>query len=71
MKPNDYTIVIHDVFGKQITINDLRTEFKTKEVTSNYISEYQKRFPQYSFLVKLEFPEIKRKSVFRILKNYK
>lgn len=70
-RPNDYSIVIHDVFGKEITMNDLRTEFKTKEVTSSYISEYQNRFPQYNFSIKLEFPEIKRKSMFRILKTHK
>lgn len=71
VKPDGYSIVIYDVFGKQVRINDLRTEFKTKKVTESHISEYRKRFPHYSFSIKSGLVEIKRKSMFRILTAYK
>ncbi len=72
VKPKECTIVIYDVFGKQVKINELRTNFKTKEVAKSFISEYQKRFPHYDFSMAVETPEIKKNTVLRIFKkNYK
>ena len=69
VKPNQYTILIYDVFGKQIKINEIRTSFSTYRVTNSYISEYQNRFPHYNFSIAEEMPEIKRKEIFRIFKK--
>jgi len=44
VKPNQYTILIYDVFGNQIKIDGIRTSFSTYRVTNSYISEYQNRF---------------------------
>ena len=44
VKLSHYTIIVHDIFGKQSKINGIRTSFRTLEVTQSYISEYQKRF---------------------------
>ena len=68
-KPNQYTIIIYDVFGEQIKSDTIRTNFKTYQVAQSYISEYQKRMPYYDFSMATEIPEIKKSSVFRILKK--
>ena len=62
VKPNQYTISIYDVFGKQIKIDEIRTSFSTYKVTNSYILEYQNRFPHYNFSMTEEMPEIKRKN---------
>ena len=69
VKPNQYTISIYDVFGKEITINEIRTSFNTYKVTNSYILEYQKRFPHYNFSMTEEMPKIKRKEPLRIFKK--
>ena len=69
-KPKQYSIIVYDIFEKQISIDGLRTEFQTVEVATSYIKEYQKSFPQYSFSLESPIPEIKRKTIFRpILKK--
>ena len=57
IKPDRYTVVIYDVFGKEAAPNGLRTEFKTRPVAYSHISEYQKAFPHYSFSIMEENPE--------------
>jgi len=69
VKPNQYMILIYDVFGNQIKINEIRTSFSTYRVTNSYISEYQNRFPHYDFSMAAEMPEIKRKTLLRIFKR--
>lgn len=58
VKPNNYSIVIYDIFGKQVEMDNLRTNFKTHKVTQSYILEYQKRFPHYNFSMAVEMLEI-------------
>ena len=67
VKPNHYSIVIYDVFGKQVEIDEIRTNFKTQKVAQSYISEYQKRFPHYGFSMAIEMPQIKRNLILRKL----
>ncbi|MDH3657441.1 MAG: hypothetical protein OEM77_04825 [Nitrosopumilus sp.] len=69
VKPNHYTIIVYDVFGKAVKIDGIRTNFKTPAVAQSYISEYQKRFSHYYFSMVAEMPEIKRNMVLRIFKT--
>jgi len=69
VKPKECSIIIYDVFGKQIEIKEIRTNFKTRDVAKSFISEYQKRFPHYYFSMAIETPEIKENTVLRIFKK--
>ena len=69
IKPQRYTIIIYDVFGKQTKIDEIRTEFKTQRVAQSYISEYRKRFSHYDFSMALEMPEMKRRLSIRKFKR--
>ena len=72
VKPNQYTIIVYDIFGKQVKIDGIRTNFKTRAVAQSHISEYQKRFSHYFFSMATEMPEIKRNTVLKIFKkNYR
>ena len=69
VKPNHYTILIYDVFGNQMKIDEIRTSFNTYRVTKSYILEYQNRFPHYDFSMATEMQEIRRKTLLRIFKK--
>jgi len=66
VKPNQHTIMIYDVFGKEIKIDGIRTNFKIKDVAQSYISEYKNRFRHYSFSLE---EEIQTKAKLRIFKR--
>ena len=69
VKPNRYNVIIYDVFGNEVKLDEIRTDFSTIKVTQSFITEYQKRFPHYDFTMALEMPEIKRKNVLKIFKK--
>ena len=70
VKQDQYRIAIHDVYGRQVRIDGVRTSFGTHRVATSYISEYRNRFPHYDFSMASEIPEIKRRNpLLRIFKN--
>ena len=68
VKPNDYSIIIYDVYGNQVKIKDIRTEFKTSKVAKSYMTEYKKRLPHYDFTIAIDAPNIKNNTIPRIFK---
>jgi hypothetical protein len=64
VRHDQYTIIIYDVFGNQLKINGIRTNFNTYQVANNYITKYQNRFPHYDFSISTKMSEIKRKILF-------
>jgi hypothetical protein len=69
VRQDRYRVVIYDVFGKQVKIDGVRTSFGTYKVATNYISEYQVRFPHYNFSMAAEILKIKRRPLLRIFKK--
>lgn len=70
VKPKTHQVAIYDVYGKEISQNQIRTKFSTLEVAQSYIKEYQSTFPHLSFSIKSEFPEMRKRVMFsRILKR--
>ena len=37
IKPNKHSIVVYDVFGKEIKLDGVRVDFKTQNVAQSYI----------------------------------
>jgi len=69
VKQTQYKIVIYDILGNQVDVDGIRTSFKTPKVASNFMSEYQNRFSQYSFSMLSEMPEIKRNWFFKTFRK--
>jgi len=69
-KPKEHVIVVYDVFGNKILLDGIKTRFMRRDVASNFIKEYQNRFPQYSFNFETYIPEIRRKTIFHKLINF-
>lgn len=66
-RPKQYSLIVYDVFGKENTIDGIRTSFTTREVASSFIKEYQRIFPQYSFSLESYIPNVKRKTIFSMI----
>ncbi len=68
VNPTKFEIVILDNNNKQIKNSSMRTIFKIREVALSYVEEYQKTFPEYSFLLKESQLRFKRRWL-SVLKN--
>lgn len=71
VRSNHYAVIIYNVFGEQIKIDEIRTEFKNYTVARSYISDYQKRFPHYDFSLTSDMYELKNSSVPRIFRKFR
>lgn len=48
-RPKMYEIVVFDIYGKQTTIDGIRTEFKTHDVAWSYMKQYKTVYPLCNF----------------------
>ena len=71
VRPDCYKIVIYDVFGKQVSSDEIRTDFKMYQVAQSHILEYQKRFPNHSFSISTQIPHTRRTIFRRFVRNHK
>ncbi|AFS80547.1 hypothetical protein NKOR_03265 [Candidatus Nitrosopumilus koreensis AR1] len=69
VNPNRHSIVIYDVFGKEIKLDGVRVNFQTQNVAQSYITEYKERFPHYNFAMAIEASEIRKNTIPRIFKK--
>lgn len=66
-RPKNYSIIIFDVFGKESTIEGLRTEFKTHDVGWSFMKQYKKAYPLYNFALVSDTPKSTKKTIFRYI----
>ena len=72
VKPENYTIVIYDLFGKEVKMTEIRTQFSTINVARSYLTEYQQRFPHLSFTLAVIMPQMKNNRISNIFQiNHK
>ncbi len=48
-KSKMYTLLVFDVYGNKTLLNDIRTNFKNKEVALSFAKFYKKQFPLNDF----------------------
>ena len=48
-KSKMYTLLVFDVYGNKTILNDIRTNFKNKEVALSFAKFYKKQFPLNDF----------------------
>jgi hypothetical protein len=66
-KPKNYSVIIFDVFGSQIPIEGLRTEFKNHDVAWSFMKQYKKSYPLYNFAMVSDSPKSDKKTIFRYI----
>ena len=66
VKPNQYSIIVYDLLGKEFKLEGIRTSFKTKQVAISFLKEYKSCFPHYDFTIGEQIPEFKKRTIFAL-----
>jgi hypothetical protein len=66
-RPRSYLVKVFDVFGNEIQIEGLRTEFQTHDVGWSFIKQYKKAYPLYNFALVSDLPNSERLTIFRYI----
>ncbi len=63
----NYTLICLDVFGKELFLDGLRTEFKTNDVAWSFMKEYKERYPLYNFALVTESSNSEKKTIIKYI----
>ena len=66
--PTNFKIIIQNNNERRL-VNEIRTEFNTKEAALSYMEEYKKIFPEYSFTLDLTSLNVRKRWVSKVLRN--
>lgn len=66
-RPKKYAVIAFDVFGGQVEIEGLRTEFRNHDVAWSFMKEYKKNHPMHNFAMVADAPNAGKKTIFRYI----
>jgi hypothetical protein len=66
-RPKSYLLMVFDVFGKESTIDGIRTEFKTHDVGWSFMKEYKNSYPLYNFALVSDSTKSSKRTIFRYI----
>ena len=66
-RPKQYSIIVFDIFGKQTSIEGIRTEFKTHDVTWSFMKQYKKTYPLYNFAMVSNVSKSDKPTIFKYI----
>ena len=66
-RPKSYRVVALDVFGKENTIEGIRTEFKTYDVAWSFMKQYKKTYPLHNFALVSDVKDSGKPTIFRYI----
>jgi hypothetical protein len=66
-RPKSYRVVALDVFGKENTIEGIRTEFKTYDVAWSFMKQYKKTYPLHNFALVSDVKDSDKPTIFRYI----
>lgn len=66
-RPKKYAVVPFDVFGNQVEIEGLRTEFRNHDVAWSFMKQYKKDHPMHNFAMVSDSPNSDKKTIFRYI----
>jgi len=65
--PNQYQVIIFDIFGKESRIDGLRTEFKNHDVAWSFMKFYKKSYPLCNFAMVTKQKNSAKKIIFKYI----
>ena len=66
-RPKKYSVVIFDVFGQQVDIEGLRTDFKNHDVAWSFMKMYKNDYPTHNFAMVADNVNSTKKTIFRYI----
>ena len=65
--PKQYQIIIFDIFGKESSMDGLRTQFKNHDVAWSFMKFYKKSYPLYNFAMVTKQKNSPKKIIFKYI----
>lgn len=66
-RPKDYTIVIFDIYGNQVQLDGLRTDFKNHDVAWSFMKQYKESYPMNNFAMVSKTNKSEKPTIFRYI----
>lgn len=66
-RPKDYSIVIFDVYGNQIQLDGLRTDFKNHDVAWSFMKQYKELYPMNNFAMVSDIGKSEKPTIFKYI----
>ncbi len=67
IKPKNYSVLVYDVNGNQITVDGIRTKFSFHDVAWSYMKQYKKSYPLYNFALVSDVIRNGKKTIFKYI----
>ncbi|MCH8860584.1 MAG: hypothetical protein IH843_05545 [Thaumarchaeota archaeon] len=64
-RPKKYSVIVFDIFGTELNIQGIRTEFKIHDVAWSYMRQYKIFYPLHNFALVSDNPESEKKTILR------
>ena len=65
--PKKYFVTSFDIYGKEVHMDGLRTEFKNHDVAWSFMKLYKKSYPLYNFALVSQEKKLDKKIIFKYI----
>ncbi len=66
-KPKRYHVITFDVYGQEVQIDGMRTEFRNHDVAWSFMKQYKVSYPMHNFAMVADAKNSEKKTIFRYI----
>lgn len=66
-RPKKYSIIVFDVYGQQVQIDGMRTDFRNHDVAWSFMKQYKTDHPMHNFAMVADGKNSDKKTIFRYI----
>jgi hypothetical protein len=66
-RPKKYLVMIFDVYGQEVQIDGMRTEFRNHDVAWSFMKQYKADYPMHNFAMVADTKNSEKKTIFRYI----
>ena len=66
-RPRKFSVVIFDVYGKEIQLDGIRTDFKTHDVAWSFMKQYKLDYPLNNFALVTDIQKSQKRTIFKYI----
>ncbi|MGQ0771192.1 MAG: hypothetical protein ACT4NT_00250 [Nitrososphaerota archaeon] len=66
-RPKKYSVIVFDVYGQQVQIDGMRTDFRNHDVAWSFMKQYKADHPMHNFAMVADGKNSDKKTIFRYI----
>ncbi len=66
-RPKKYSVIVFDVYGQQVQIDGMRTDFRNHDVAWSFMKQYKIDHPMHNFAMVADGKNSDKKTIFRYI----